>query len=67
MAAIVVIMAVAALLVWAAPLATGGAGTEDANLSAGASPTVVHDDAGNMSRNAGSAVLHDDAGSVHAR
>lgn len=62
--AIVVISAMAALLVWTAPLATSGVGAEDANPNAGSA--IVHDDAGNMHRNAGSAVLHDDAGNVHA-
>ena len=46
--AIVVVAAVVALLVWTAPLVTSGAGTEEANPSAGASSAVVHDDAGSV-------------------
>jgi len=46
--AIVVIAAMVALMVWAAPLATSGGGAEDANPNAGAVPAVIHDDAGNM-------------------
>jgi hypothetical protein len=65
-AAVVVIAAMMALLVWAAPLATSGVGAEDANPNAGAGSAVLHDDAGNVHRNAGSAFLHDDAGNVHA-
>ena len=65
--AIVVIAALVALLVWAAPLATGGAGVEDAFPNVGAGSAVLHDDAGNVHSNAGSAIVHDDAGSVHAR
>jgi hypothetical protein len=64
--AIVVIPALVALLVWAAPIATSGVGTEDARAGSAA---VIHDDAGNVQSNAGagSATVHDDAGSVHAR
>lgn len=62
--AIVVIAAMVALLVWAAPFATSGVGAEDANPISGSA--VLHDDAGNVHRGAGSAVLHDDAGNVHA-
>ncbi len=67
--AVVVIAAMVALLVWAAPLARSGVGAEDANPNAGAGvgSAVIHDDAGNVHLNAGagSAVLHDDAGNVH--
>jgi len=64
----VVIAAMVALLVWAAPLATSGVGAEDANPNkAGAVSAVIHDDAGNMLPDAGavSAVVHDDAGKVN--
>jgi len=67
-AAVVVIAAMVALLVWAAPLATSGVGAEDANPNkAGAVSAVIHDDAGNMLPDAGavSAVVHDDAGKVN--
>ncbi len=47
-AAIVVIVAVMALLAPGVPPVTGGVGAADANLKAGAVPTVVHDDAGNI-------------------
>ena len=60
---IVVIAAMVALLVWAAPLARSGVGAQDANPDAGSA--IIHDDAGYVHRNAGSAVLHDDAGNVH--
>lgn len=65
-AAVVVIATVVALVVWAAPLATSGVGTEDANPKAGAVSAVIHDDAGNLLPEAGavSAVVHDDAGNV---
>ena len=60
-AAILVIVAVTALLVWAGPLTMIGA--EAANPSAGSA--VVHDDAGNMPlTGAGAAVVHDDAGDI---
>jgi hypothetical protein len=72
--AVVVIAAMVALLVWAAPLATNGVEAQDA----GAGPAVIHDDAGNVNSysyplppgkgaqlNAGSAVVHDDAGIVY--
>jgi len=63
----VVIAAMVALLVWAAPLATSGVGAEDANPKAGAVSAVIHDDAGNMLPDAGavSAIVHDDAGKVN--
>ncbi len=63
--AIVVIAAMVALLVWAAPLARSGVGAKNANPNAGAGSAVVHDDAGNVHRNVGSAVIHDDAWNVH--
>ena len=63
--AVVVIGAMVALLIWAAPLARSGVGAQDANPNAGAGSAVLHDDVGNVHRNAGSAVLHDDAGNVH--
>ncbi len=58
-----VIAAIVALLVWAAPLVRSGVGAEDANSNGGSA--VIHDDAGNVHRNAGSAVLHDDPWNVH--
>ena len=63
--AIVVIAAMVALLIWAAPFASSGVGAEDAKPNAGAGSAIIHDDAGNVHRDAGSAVLHDDAGNVH--
>jgi hypothetical protein len=74
--AIVVIAALVALLVWAAPFATSGVGAEHSNPNAGSA--IVHDDVGNTNRysyplpagkvaGAGSVVLHDDAGDVHPR
>ncbi len=63
-AAILVIAAVMALMVWGmdAP-ATGGIGAEDANLKARSA--LVHDDAGNMlSAGTGTTLVHDDAGNV---
>ena len=63
--AVVVIAAMVALLVWAAPLATSRVGAQDANPHVNEGSAVIHDDAGNVHRNAGSAVLHDDAGYVH--
>ena len=64
--AVVVIAAMVALMVWAAPLATSGVGTQDANPNAGAGSAVIHDDAGNLFPEAGtgSAVVHDDAGNM---
>lgn len=74
----VVIATLAALVVWVAPLAKGGAGAEDADLRSGAGSAVIHDDAGNVNHyasplphgkaatsNVGSAIIHDDAGNVH--
>jgi hypothetical protein len=64
--AVVVIAAVVALLVWAAPLARSGAGAQDASPNkAVAGSAIIHDDAGNVHRKAGSAVIHDDAWNVH--
>jgi hypothetical protein len=63
--AIVVIAAMVALLVWAAPFASSEFGAEDANPNSGAGSAILHDDAGNVHRDAGSAVIHDDAGNVH--
>ena len=64
--AVVVIAAMVALLVWAAPLATSGVEAQDANLNSGAGSAVIHDDAGSMlpEAGAGSAVVHDDAGNM---
>jgi hypothetical protein len=78
--AVVVIGAMVALLVWAAPLATSGVEAQDASPNAWAGSAVIHDDAGNVNRysyplppgkgaqlnaGAGSAVVHDDAAKVH--
>jgi hypothetical protein len=63
--AIVVIAAMVALLVWAAPLARSGVGAQDANPHASVGSAVIHDDPWNLPRNAGSAPIHDDAGNVH--
>ena len=49
-AAVLVIVAAMALVVWVFPFAGGGVGTQDANPKAGAA--------------AGSAIIHDDAGNV---
>ena len=61
--AIVVIAAMVALLVWAAPLARSGVGAQDINPSAGSA--ITHDDAGYVHRDAGSAVIHDDPWNLH--
>ncbi len=45
--AIVVIAAMVALLVWAAPLARSGVGAQDANPN-NAGSAIIHDDAGNV-------------------
>jgi hypothetical protein len=63
--AIVVIAAMVALLVWAAPLARSGVGAQNANPHASVGSAVIHDDPWNLPRNAGSAPIHDDAGNVH--
>jgi hypothetical protein len=63
--AIVVIAAMVALLIWAAPFASSGVGAEDAKPNAGAGSAIIHDDAGNVHRSAGSAVIHDDSGYVN--
>jgi hypothetical protein len=57
--AIVAVAVFSALVVWAAPLARSGVGTEDAAPNAGSA--VIHDDSWNMPDNAGSAIIHDDA------
>jgi hypothetical protein len=62
-AAIVVIAAVVALVVWVVPLATSEVGAEDANPNM--VPAVIHDDAGTMNPGAGAVVVLDDAGNVH--
>ena len=66
--AVVVIAAMVALLVWAAPLTTSGVEAQEANPNAGAGSAIIHDDAGNMfpGAGAGSAVVHDDAGNMPA-
>jgi hypothetical protein len=46
--AIVVIAALVALLIWAAPFAASGGGAEVSNPSAGSA--IVHDDVGNTNR-----------------
>jgi hypothetical protein len=65
-AAILVIAASLALVVWVFPLANSGVGAQDANPKAGAAAgaALVHDDAGNMPSGTGSGVVHDDAGNV---
>jgi hypothetical protein len=63
--AILVIAAMVALLIWAAPLARSGVGAQDANPHASVGSAVIHDDPWNLPRNAGSAPIHDDAGNVH--
>ncbi len=63
---ILVIVAVMALMTRGvvAP-GTGGVGAQEANLKAGVSSAIVHDDAGNMpATGAGAAVVHDDAGNI---
>jgi hypothetical protein len=67
LAAILVIAAAMALVVWVFPLASsGGVETQDANPKAGAAAgsAIIHDDAGNMPSGTGSAIIHDDAGNV---
>jgi len=65
-AAVLVIVAVMAMMAWGVGTpATGGVGTEDANLKAGSGSALVHDDAGNMpATGTGSTVVHDDAGNA---
>jgi hypothetical protein len=64
--AVVVIAAMVALMVWAAPLARSEGGAQDANPNkVGASSAVIHDDPWNLPTNAGSAPIHDDAGNVN--
>jgi hypothetical protein len=63
--AIVAAVAVfSALVVWAAPLARSGVGTEDAAPNAGSA--VIHDDSWNMPDNADPAVVYDDGSNLHA-
>ena len=50
-AAIVVIAAVVALMVWVVPLATSGVGAEGAISKASAGSAIIHDDAGNVNPN----------------
>jgi|SRR5215213_4655346 len=60
-AAIVVIAAVVALMVWVVPLATRGAGAEDAiPNAAGAGSAIIHDDPGNLLPDAELAGLQND-------
>lgn len=74
-AAVLVVAAMVALVVWVVPLPTSEVGTEDAFPRAGSA--VLHDDAGNINRysyprppgkvaqlSAGPAVVHDDAGNM---
>jgi cytoskeletal protein RodZ len=63
--AVVMIAAMVALLIWAAPLARSGVGAQDANPHVSVGSAVIHDDPWNLPRNAGSAPIHDDAGNVH--
>jgi cytoskeletal protein RodZ len=64
--AILVIAAMVALLIWAAPLARSGVGAQDANPHASVGSAVIHDDPWNLpNSNAGSAPIHDDAGHVN--
>ena len=59
--AILAILVIVALVVWAAPFASNEFGTEEANPnSAGAGSAVIHDDPWNLPPNAGSAPIHDD-------
>ncbi len=66
-AAVLVVAAMVALVVWVGPLPTSEVGTEDAILKVGAGSAIVHDDAGNMTPSAGSAIIHDDAGNFKPR
>ena len=49
-AAILMIAALVALVMWVTPLAPSGVGTEDAIPRAGAGSAILHDDAGNVNR-----------------
>ena len=65
-AAVVVIAAMVALVVWVAPLATSGVGAEDANpIAADAGSAPIHDDPWNLPHNADSAPIHDDPWNLH--
>ena len=57
-AAIVVIAAVVALMVWVVPLATSGVGAEDAISKASAGSAIIHDDAGNLPTDAERAAFY---------
>lgn len=65
-AAVLVVVAVMAAMTWGMGVpATGGLGTENANLKAGPGSAVVHDDAGNIPlTGSGSALVNDDAGNM---
>ena len=78
-AAVLVVAAMVALVVWVVPLPTSEVGTEDAFPNVGAGSAVLHDDAGTVNRysyprppgkvaqlnaGAGPAVVHDDAGNM---
>ena len=62
--AIVAVAVFSALVVWAAPLARSGVGTEDAAPNAGSA--IIHDDSWNMPDNADPAVVYDDGSNLHA-
>jgi hypothetical protein len=47
-AAILMIAALVALVMWVTPLAPSGVGTEDAIPRAGAGSAILHDDAGSV-------------------
>ncbi len=57
-AAIVMIAAVVALMVWVVPLATSGVGAEDAISKASAGSAIIHDDAGNLPTDAERAAFY---------
>ena len=57
-AAIVVIAAVVALMMWVVPLATSGVGAEDAISKASADSAIIHDDAGNLPTDAERAAFY---------
>src|SRR5829696_4030473 len=65
-AAVLVIAAFMALVVWAGPLALGGVESRETVPAAGVGTAVVHDDAGSVNRGLapGYAPVHDDAGNV---
>lgn len=67
--AIMLIAAMVALVVWAAPFVSNEIGTEEANPnSAGAgSSALIHDDPWNLpSSNMGPAPIHDDPWNLHS-